>query len=96
VKPKQTEVGQNEDQQGKKDKSERNKAKQSGTNRVKTKKVGELWVGLCCYSCFTSKVVSFDSTETLKPAVSLFCETTETSLFVSDSVKISFGFFETN
>jgi hypothetical protein len=39
------------------------------------------------------KAVSFGSTETPKPAVLLFCETTETNLFVSDSVeKNSFRF----
>ncbi len=48
------------------------------------------------FSCFESKVVRFGSTGTLKLAVLLFRETTETSLFVSDSVKTSFGSFDTN
>ncbi len=39
-------------------------AKQSKTNRVKTKKVGEQGVDLCYCSCFTSKVVGFRSTKT--------------------------------
>ncbi len=43
------------------------------------------------YSCFASKVVSFSSIETSKLAVSLFRETTEINLFVSDSVETSFG-----
>jgi hypothetical protein len=47
------------------------------------------------YSRFASKVVSFGSTKTLKLAVSQFQETSETSLFVSDSVKTSFGSFDT-
>jgi hypothetical protein len=40
---------------------------------------------------FASKVVSFSSTETHKLAVSLFHETTKTSLFVLDSVKTNIG-----
>jgi hypothetical protein len=41
---------------------------------------------------FASKVVSFSSTETHKLAVSLFHETTKTSLFVFDSVKTLYWF----
>ncbi len=77
MEPKQTQTGQNEDQQ-------RNK----GTTQEKKKKVEEQWVELCYYSCIASKVVSFGSTKTLKLAVSQFQETSETSLFVSDSVKL--------
>jgi hypothetical protein len=76
MEPKQTQTGQNEDQQ-------RNK----GTTQEK-KKVEEQWVELCYYSCMALKVVSFGSTRTLKLAVSQFQETSETSLFVSDNVKL--------
>ncbi len=41
---------------------------------------------LCHHSCFAPKAVSFVSIETPKLAVSLFRETSETSLFVTDSV----------
>jgi hypothetical protein len=67
------------------------KTNQSETNREKMKKVGEQWVGLYYYCCFESEVVGFGSTETLKLAVLLFCETTKISLFVLDSVKSGFG-----
>jgi hypothetical protein len=51
VELKQTETSQNEYQQGKKKyQSEQNKVKQSETNRVKTKKVGERWLESCYYS----------------------------------------------
>jgi hypothetical protein len=49
VEPKQSRTGQNEDQQGKKDKSERNKLKHS-SNTVKQIKENEKmgkWVELC-------------------------------------------------
>jgi hypothetical protein len=42
---KQSETGQNEEQQGKKNKIERNKAKQIETNQEKPKKVWKQWVG---------------------------------------------------
>ncbi len=55
---------------------------------------------LCYYNCFSSKVVSLGSTETPKLAVLLCHETTETNLFVSDSVETSrgynFGCFDMN
>jgi hypothetical protein len=38
-------------------------------------------------------MVGFGSTEAPKIAVSLFLETTQTNLFVSDSIKISFAWF---
>ncbi len=67
----------------KKENSERNpKAKQSENKSNKNEKVGAQWVKLCYYICFASKVVSFVSNETPKLAVSLFRETSETSLFV--------------
>jgi hypothetical protein len=47
---------------------------------------------LCYYSCFASKVVRFSFPKPLKIAISLFPETSETNLFVSDSVETSFGF----
>ncbi len=46
---------------------------------------------LCHYSCLAPKVFRFGSTDALKLAVSLFRETTETNLFVSDSIETSFG-----
>ncbi len=49
--------------------------------------IAQLWIPIVSQS----KVVSFGSTETPKLAVSLFHETTETNLFVSDSVKTNFG-----
>jgi hypothetical protein len=52
--------------------------------------LGEQWVEFCYSSCFASKVVSFDSTKTMKLTFFLFCKTTEASLFVSDNVKTSF------
>jgi hypothetical protein len=46
---------------------------------------------LCYYSCFSSRVISLGSTKTPKQAASLFRETAETNILVSDSVKASFG-----
>ncbi len=51
---------------------------------------------VCYYSYFTSKVVGFGSTKTLKLADLLFRETTKTNLFVQDSVETNFGSFDTN
>jgi hypothetical protein len=54
----------------------------------------------CCisqhYICFASKVVSFGLTETPKLAVSLFRETSQTNLFVSDNFETSSGSFGMN
>jgi hypothetical protein len=51
--------------------------------------MGERDLGFCVITTVVlhPKAVSFGSTETPKPAVLLFCETTETNLFVSDSVE---------
>jgi hypothetical protein len=45
---------------------------------------------LCYYSCLLS-TVAFGSTKTPKLGVLLFSNTTETNLFVSDSVETIFG-----
>ncbi len=44
--------------------------------------------------CFAYIVVSFGPTQTPKLAVQLFHETTQTNLFISDSVETSCGSFE--
>jgi hypothetical protein len=53
---------------------------------------------LNCVSTVVSylEFVIFATTETPKLAVLLFPDTTKTSLFVSDSVKTSFGSFDKN
>ncbi len=43
---------------------------------------------MCHYSCFAFRVVSFGLAKTSKLSVLPFRETTETNLFVSDSVKV--------
>ncbi len=65
------------------------RVKQSETNRVvKTKNVGVKWIGLCYSHCFHPKFFLFWVQPKL--AVSLFRETTETNLFVSNSLETSF------
>jgi hypothetical protein len=96
VEPKQTETGQNEDQEEKKRQIRTKQRKKSETNRVKSKKVENCGWDCIFFSCFASKVVCFGLTETPKLTVSLFRETTETSLFILDSVKTSLSSLDLN
>ncbi len=79
MEPKQTEKGQNQDQQDKKRKNQ-SKTKWNKVKQIEKKEqIGGTVRGILLFQLFASKVISFCSIETPR-------------LFVSDSFKTSFRF----